>query len=498
MRATTAFLVAPVVATGRIFAQTTSSLTRATGALFHRGGAGWSYLLARTRFDYRREVGDPSTNSAVVAVVGWIARNFPDAPVTITRLIPNPDAESSPTRQVVQPSPVDGFGAGRLLTLLERPNPSYSGPLQWHATLIDYFCRGDAYWVKVRDDAGRVVQLWWMPAQIFAPATWPEDDPTKFITHYEQRVGGRVYWWPVRDVVHMRYGIDPSDPRHGRSPLSSLYREIFTDDEASNMTASLVRNLGVPGVIIAPANTNTGPRTDNPQAVKDKFKDTFGGDGRGEPMVLTSPTDVKVLSFSPQQMSLRDLRKIPEERISAVLGVAAVVAGLGAGLDRSTFSNYGEARRAAYTESVIPFQRIIAADLEVQLLPDFPDLIGAGDRGFDPPPRGSSLDLAFDWTKATAMLEAAGDVWKRTLEAAKAGQLTRAQFLKANGLPAEDGDDVFVYPQNFQTVRRDGRQAVTPAAPATVPGRAPVPAGPNAGPILPGEAVGTLTAGGDA
>jgi phage portal protein BeeE len=402
-----------------------------TRSLFGRGQRYWQTMYARSRINYRTEAGDPMMNSAYVAVVSWIARNAPDAPLVIERVYGD-DAR----RERIGPGPTS---PGRLLRLWERPNDKIPGPVMMAALVCDLYSGGDGYLVKVRNDAGMIVQLWWMPASIMEP-WWQGDD---FITAYKQTVEGTVYYWRPEDVYHFRLGVDPANPRKGRSPAASLLREIFTDNEASAFTAALLRNLGVPGVIIAPANTTGASIRGKAGAIKEQFKDTFGGDARGEPMVLTAPTEVKVLSFNPQQMELRDL--LPEERISAVLGVAAIVAGLGAGLDRSTFSNFGEARRAAYTESITTLHRNIAATIELTIEEDWPDIGGSAE---------TMLDVSFDWTRAAAMQEATGDVHKRSLEAASKGQITRAQYLRETGRPVDPTglDDVYVIPNNFVTV----------------------------------------------
>jgi hypothetical protein len=72
-------------------------------------------------------------------------------------------------------------------------------------------------------------------------------------------------------------------------------------------------------------------------------------------------------------MDLKVLHRVPEERISAVLGVPAIVAGLGAGLDRATYSNFREAREAFTETKLIPLWRSLAATLSMSLLPDFGD-----------------------------------------------------------------------------------------------------------------------------
>lgn len=407
----------------------------------------WSLLMNRTRYDYRSEVGDPATNSIVGAVVGWIARNFPEAPVRIV---------NEGTREIAYLPAATGPGA--MLRLLERPNPYYSGVLQWMATIVDWVVNGNGYWFKVRVQSGafkgRVVQLWWLPAHMVEPA-WNVRRPEQFITHYVYKVDGIAYRIETADIVHFRNGLDPNNPRKGLSKLNSLLREIFTDDEASNFTASLMRNLGVPGVILAPSNTTGGSVVKaEPEVIKSKFKATFGGDNRGEPMVLSAPTDIKVLSWSPEQMNLTALRRIPEERISGVLGVPAMVAQLGAGLERSSFTNYSEANVAAYTQGVIPDHRLIAAELEVQLLSEFAD------------PEG--LDVWFDWTQVSAMQFAIAELWKRGEGAATKGLMTRAAWKQMVGLPVAEGDQVYVMPNNYVAVPVGGGNPPSPGSRATV------------------------------
>ncbi len=417
-------------------------------------------LLGRTSINYMSEIGDPTKNPIVVAVVGWIARNFPEAPVRIRRLRSDGGAE------VIVPG---GSGPGAMLRLLERPNPYFSGVLQWIATIVDLFTSGDAYWLKLRSGPAvtdRVVELWWVPKQMLRPY-W-EQGSGRFIDYYIYTVDGVEYRVRPRDVVHFRDGIDPLNPRCGLSKLASLFREIFTDDEAANFTAVLLKNFAVPGVILAPSNTGGALGRVDPEGVKKKYLETFGGDERGTVMALSAPTDVKVLSWSPEQMNLRELRRIPEERITAVLGVSAIVAGLGAGLDRSTFTNFGEARRAAYQESIIPLQRLISADLEVQLLTDFADLDA------DP------LDIDFDTSKASALQDALDAVWKRAQDAAGRGLITRAAFKQQTGQPVTPADEVYVMANNYLVVPAGGDQSPGPAPTSPPPASRRAPAGASA------------------
>jgi len=440
-----------------------SSAMQTNGMRYYRSqyAGGISRLMNRTRYDYKTLVGDPSTNSAVVAVVGWMARNFPEAPVRIARV---PTNNHDPVEWIAPRA----TGPGRMLQLLERPNPWYSGVLQWTATIADMENTGNGYWLKVRNPMGRVEQLWWLPSWMTEPR-WDERRADQFIGWYEYTVDGQTWIYKPEDIVHFRVGLDKLNVRKGLSPLASLYREIFTDDEAANMTASLMRNIGVPGVVLSPANT-TGPtgRFKDPEEMKETFMSKFSGDKSGEPFVSSVPVDLKVASWSPNEMNLRDLRKIPEERISAVYGVAAIVAGLGAGLDRSTFNNFSEARKAAYQEAIIPKHRMMSAELEIQLLDEFAVI--------------DDYDVSFDWAQATAMQENTADVWRRSQEAATKGLIMRSDFKRAVGMPVSPDDDVYVAPNNFLWIKpgktpQDEAQKAAKAEslllPATVPDNKP-------------------------
>lgn len=288
----------------------------------------WRVLWSgRSRIDFAKEVGDGLGSSTVAAPILWVARTFPEAPPKIWR----EDEDGQEDR--VRDHPV--------LRLMQRPNPYFTGPVMWMATTTDWQADGNAYWLKQRSKLGDVVELWWTPSWMMAP----KGDESTFITHYEYSVDGEIYSVRPEDVVHFRFGIDPDDPRRGYSPLKSVLREVFTDDEAAAFTASLLRNMGVPGLIVSPKSwEGAGPSQDEVDETKSYIKDTFTGDRRGEPLVLGGPTDVHAFGFSPEQLTLRELRRIPEERVTAVLGIPAIVAGLGAGLDRSTFCMPGDAR----------------------------------------------------------------------------------------------------------------------------------------------------------
>ena len=403
-------------------------LKKLTKMVFARATS-WGFFLPRTRIDYAAEVGDGMGSSTVMAPLLWAARTFPEAPPALWR------QRDDGQEDLVRDHPV--------LRLLQRPNPFFTGPLLWIATITEWLAHGEAYWLKMRNGTGTVSELWWSPHWMIEP----KGDDDAFITHYEYRPNGAAVPFLIdpANVVHFRFGADPDNPRRGYSPLKSVLREVFTDDEAAAFTASLLRNMGVPGLVVSPEGNGPPPGSDDVDAVKGYMKTAFTGDRRGEPLVMSGPTKVHQFGFSPEQLLLKDLRRIPEERVTAVLGVPAMVAGLGAGLDRSTFTNYGEAREAAYEQTIIPSQRILAEDVRFQLFHEFV----------------SSEELwtwvfGFDLSKVRVLQEDVVRTWRRYDVGVRGGWVTVATAKRGVGLKVEEGDHVYLRQSNLVQVDERG------------------------------------------
>jgi HK97 family phage portal protein len=182
---------------------------------------------------------------------------------------------------------------------------------------------------------------------------------------------GRYLDLAPADVVHFRNGLDDGDHRLGCSPLKRLAREISADDQATRYADRLLANLAVNGLTLS--FDKDSPSID--QATADELKArivaAYGGDAVGSAAVLSPGAKLEALGFSPAQMDMKTLHRVPEERISAVLGVPAIVAGLGAGLDRSTYANARESREIFTEMKLIPLWRSLAAEITLQLVPDF-------------------------------------------------------------------------------------------------------------------------------
>lgn len=407
------------------------TLSKAFTAMRHSGRTPFfSGLLKRTRFNYRKEVGDGLDSSVVTAPALWIARALPEATLSVSTRKRDGSVDEQPDHP--------------MLALVQNPNPFYGDIALWMATVVMFCITGEAYWLIVRNGYGRPAELWFVPTWSMEPK-WPEDG-SEFISHYRYSPGGTVE--PMRiepeDVIHFRYGIDPRDPRRGMSPIHGVLREIFVDLESSNFVASLLRNMGVPGVVISP-KSGAVPASEDVEATKSWFKQAFGGDNRGGPLVMGAPTDVQPYGFNPQQLNMSEGRDVAEERVCACLGVPAAVVGFGAGLQQTKVgATMEELRKLAWNNGVLPIARMFADELQRSLLPQFGKVSGQK-VGWD---TGEVLALQEDEDKKV-------ERWGKKLQS---GAVTAFEYRVGIGEEANDSHRFYLRPiSSIEVPEGDGK-----------------------------------------
>jgi HK97 family phage portal protein len=178
---------------------------------------------------------NPEGNSAALACLNVLGTAFSEAPI-----------------EVYQQS---GDGEEKILNhpasmLMKKPSPYLSGNLLNNYIITSVSVAGDAFLLKLKNEAGGVVQLYpLIPDNVEVKGTKEE-----LITHYEYKQRGQNLYIPREDMIHIREKVDPRNHRRGLAPLRSVMVEILGDAAAAQMASALVKNMGVPGVFISPKN----------------------------------------------------------------------------------------------------------------------------------------------------------------------------------------------------------------------------------------------------
>jgi hypothetical protein len=397
-----------------------------------------SALMNSTKYNWQKEVSDPLQASVLMAPINWLMRTFPEAPLVLEQ-------------RNVEQNRWEPIHDAKVLQLIDTPNDYYSGETLLMCLALD-LSFGNAFIIKIRNIMGEVIQLWWAPAGTLTPRY--ASDGTEYIGYWEYNVNGQTKPVPVEDVIHIRFGLDPRDARMGLSPLGSLVRETAIDEQASNFTATILKNLGIIGVIISPEVTpqTTKGKTaskDAVEAVKDYMKRNFTGDKRGDTLAVGSPTKAQLLQYNMEGFNVGPIRDVSEERVCAAMGIPAAVVGFGTGLQQTKVgATMKEMRQLAWIGGVIPMQRIVARELQRSLLPEFiPEATRATHR------------IRFDSAAVPLLWETPTEKHTRIREDFKAQMIKRSEARLETGRAAGPEDEVYVAGNSAQPQKPDAAPA---------------------------------------
>ncbi len=323
-----------------------------------------------------------------------------------------------------------------LASLLRRPNPLMSGTELKVITMAYMAIGGNAYWHKIKSRSG-VLETWpYHAGQIF-----PVPGGNNWIDHYDFDDGTGVMKPVAADeIVHFKWPTpDPEQPWQAIAPLRAAASEVDADNEASRYLRALLQNDAIPRTIIT-QSPERYMNDDEVRRARTQYSERYGGDNRGGVLILEGGATVSRLGLDLQEMAFEAMHNIPEARIAAVMRVPPIIAGLNVGLNRSTFSNYAEARTAFTQDTIVPFWNIIASEIE-------------SDRDLN----RNDLIVRHDLSRVAALQEDQNRKWARVTAAYREGLLDDDEARAELGKPP------------YSATQRAAMVVSGPAAPAAQP-----------------------------
>lgn len=363
------------------------------GNVFSSGGYKYDSSPG-TAVNYARLAGPYWSNSACQAVLNWIIRAWPESYPCVKK-----PGEGGKKLVVAHP----------LTDILMDPNPFDDDTTLWGATILSFWCNGNAYWRINRDRGGRVAEFEYVPHWAMMPhrdidSNSPGPDYYRMWTNH-----GPIDIDPW-NVVHFRFGKDPYNDLLGMSSWLSVDREVYTDNEGCNYTATTLRNRGTAWMIVSPNAADA--EIEDPTAVRDLIEARTTGDNRGRVVVLSG--GVKVDSPGPMKdMDVTALRAVPVHRICALAGIAVDSLDLGDAGDHVTFQNQ-KAADAKSWNTLVQVQRMMGRQLTKQVL--------WNKYNYNVP--RNTLFAGFDHSEVRALEVQKGEEWGRLVAAVDKGVLT--------------------------------------------------------------------------
>lgn len=358
-------------------------------------------------------------NSVVTACISAFTFMFPEPPL----LVFDQEGEQG------QPLPTHP-----LRQLLRRPNALMGEDELWQYTIAYAALGGNAYWVAEKDAIGQPAVGGCWP--FHAGTVRPVPGGPAWITGYEFYNADGA-WEPINldkyFVVHFKWPLpDPTQPWVAQPPLRAVAGSVDTIAEIDTYVYALLKNNAIPPILIKLPPDRTMDKNEKDR-FREQWKAMYGGDQRGAVAILDDGATVERLGMSIQELAFDALRRTPEAAIAAAFRVPPILAGLLVGLERSTYSNYEQARRAFTQDTLVPLWRAWAAEVESVLG-------GAYER---------PVYLKHDLTSVASLQEDVNQRWARVDKAWTSGLLSFAESRKALGYEKPEGDDLFRVRKSF-------------------------------------------------
>ncbi len=247
-----------------------------------------------------------------------------------------------------------------LLVLLANPNPAQSSTSFLEMLVSNLLLFGNAYVEGVSLD-GQLRELHGLRPDRMSIVPGPNGWPAAF----EYRVGAERIRFAAGDsgaILHFKI-FAPLDDHYGVSPLAAAETALDIHNAAGVWNRALLENAARPSGALVYAGPEGATLSDEQfDRLKSELDESFSGArNAGRPLLLEGGLDWKALSLTPKDMDFIEAKAAAAREIALALGVPPLVLGLPGD---NTFSNYQEANRAFWRQTVLPFASRLQAGFQ--------------------------------------------------------------------------------------------------------------------------------------
>jgi len=276
-----------------------------------------------------------------------------------------------------------------LLKLLRSPNPLQGQSAFIESVISFLFLTGNSYIEGVSGGTGPIRELYSLnPANM---KVLPH--PIHIIGGYEFAVGQNKTKFDANEILHQKL-FNPSDDFYGLSPVAVAALAIDKMNQGDRWNSALMENMAVPSGAFVSKQRLTDEQF---QTLKREVADALqGAKNARKPLVTDGDLEWKEMGLHPRDLDWIEGSKLSASQIAMIYNVPGELIGL----QDATFENRKEARKALYTEVVIPALTRLRDGFNHWLTPRY----------------GSDLFLDFDKDGIGALSEDMDSLWKRANE----------------------------------------------------------------------------------
>ena len=283
-----------------------------------------------------------------------------------------------------------------LTALLARPNEAQSGSALLEALTGHLLLAGNA-WVRVASLDGEARALHVLRPDRMRPLV----DREGWLTGWEHQ-GARPERIMLGDgpppVIHSAL-FDPLDDHLGASPLAAAAGSVDLLNAANRWNKALLDNSARPSGALVYSSTDGNLTAEQFERLRGELESGYAGASRaGRPLLLEGGLDWKAMSLSPRDMDFLEARNGAARDVALAFGVPPMLLGIPGD---NTYSNYAEAQRAFWRQTVLPLATRLLGDIAHGLNAWF----------------GSQVELRVDMDALPALGPEREVLWRRVGEA---------------------------------------------------------------------------------
>jgi HK97 family phage portal protein len=242
-----------------------------------------------------------------------------------------------------------------LLDLLARPNPRQDGAALIEAVTSHLLLAGNAYIEAVSletQGASAVRELYALRPDrmklVPGPDGWPEA--------YDYTIGARTVRFRQHEepppILHLTL-FNPLDDHYGLAPLEAAAVAVDTHNAAAKWNKALLDNAARPSGALVYANADSQTLSDAQfERLKAELTEQYAGAANaGRPLMLEGGLDWKAMSLTPKDMDFMEAKHAAAREIALAFGVPPMLLAIPGD---NTYSNYQEANRVFWRQTVLP------------------------------------------------------------------------------------------------------------------------------------------------
>jgi len=270
------------------------------------------------------------------------------------------------------------------LDLLYKVNPFQTKTEFLEITIINLKCTGDAFWYKVRNNSGKVVELWNLRPDYITIMT----DPTNFIKGYRMtKSDGTTVDFAPEDIIHHMYP-DPTNAYLGLSPLHAAQKRVLTEEYATQWQSDFFLNSARPDGLIK--NKESVLTKDQKDDIRESWNKRHGGlKNAYKVAILEGGLEYQLISLSQKEMDYIESLKFTRDDILVAFQVPKPIVAI---VDDVNRANSETAMYIFLAETIKPeVDRLVEKINEQLIYPDFGDEFFI--KAVDPTPANRELEL---------------------------------------------------------------------------------------------------------